>query len=804
MSRREHHRHLPWGVTPQNKFATSEETAYPFALARDIAAAFVQAFLEAGMVAPPSTFSEMQSQSEHVLQAVRAQSGLQPKIAKLPPLVPEFANIVTRQVDPTACPEPIPNAKRLASNPIEEARMKRGCESRAPVDSEDLMEGAKATCETWGIYHSPEEFVAKAVEAGHPHGMQQLLPQILSTAVKRNSDMTVTERARHRTHKIKQWLSWAQELAGDEKVLKESMHKDVRAILANKKVKLWEKILIDAQYPDMGVVNEFVNGTSLVGEVEQCGLWPSKFAPAGITESELLEISERDKSATLERVSSSANPSTDGAVWQKTMDEVERGWLVGPLSPNSVPNHCPLSRRFGVVQGPKVRCVDDFTSSSVNLAVQVTDSPKPHTVDVLSSLMVEAMAVCPGGEPWVARTFDLRDAYRQCAVAPGSSQFSHIAVRNPSNGEASIFRMLALIFGSIKSVHSFLRIAHSLWYILTVHLDILVTNYFDDFVVLARQSEAAHLTSVINSFLTLLGRSFAEDGAKAPPFSGTAHALGVKIDVSDMHNGRAWVDNTESRKEDISSAIKKVTNSRELATAEALKLRGRLQFTSGQLFGRLSRTTLSKITHHAYRSCSAKVHDDLCSALTWYDKLLVAGKPRLVTCGMQDTWFVFTDASYEVENDIPSAGFGGVLVDPKGCCVAHFGFKVEGDQLRRLNPSGKKTIIHECEFLAVAIALRSWGHHLRAKQVVCFIDNNAVRDSLISAKASGGIAGRILECVLLDEADNGLMMWFARVPSKSNIADDPSRGCCKLLERLGSKELLVDVKSWWDIIVPDS
>ena len=282
--------------------------------------------------------------------------------------------------------------------------------------------------------------------------------------MKRNSDLTVTERARHRTQTIKQWLSWAQELAGDEKVLKESMHKDVRAILASKKVKLWEKILMDAQYPDMGVVNEFVNGTSLVGEVEQCALWPSKFAPALITESELLEISERDKSATLVRVSSSPNPSTDGAVWQKTMDEVERGWLVGPLSPNSVPNHCPLSRRFGVVQGPKVRCVDDFTRSSVNLAVQVTESPKPHTVDVLSSLMVENMTVCPGGEPWVARTFDLRDAYRQCAVAPGSSQFAHIAVRNPSNGEASIFRMLALPLGSIKSVHSFLRIAHSLSY----------------------------------------------------------------------------------------------------------------------------------------------------------------------------------------------------------------------------------------------------------------------------------------------------------------------------------------------------
>ena len=271
-----------------------------------------------------------------------------------------------------------------------------------------------------------------------------------------------------------------------------------------------------------------------------------------------------------------------------------------------------------------------------------------------------------------------------------------------------------------------------------------------------------------------------------------------------MHNGQTWVDNTEGRKEDISSSIKKIISSRELTTADALKLRGRLQFTSGQLFGRMSRTTLSKVTHHAYRSCNAKVHDDLFAALTWYDKLLIAGKPRLVTCGMQDTWFVFTDASYELESDVPSAGFGGVLVDPKGCCVAHFGFNVKGDQLRRLNPSGKKTIIHECEFLAVAIALRSWKHHLKTKHVVCFIDNNAVRDSLIAAKASGDIASRILECVLLDETENGLMMWFARVPSKSNIADDPSRGCSEVLMRLGSKELSIDVNSWLDVVVPDS
>ena len=175
---------------------------------------------------------------------------------------------------------------------------------------------------------------------------------------------------------------------------------------------------------------------------------------------------------------------------------------------------------------------------------------------------------------------------------------SHIAVRNQSSGEAAIFRMLALPFGSIKLVHSFLRIAHSLWLILVAHLDILATSYFDDFVVVGRQSAARHLTSIVNAVFKLLGWAFAEDGPKAPEFAGVAQALGVRVDVSEMHHGNAWINNIESRKSDLSSCIKDVLQPGELSAADALRLRGRMQFTSGQLFGRLSRAALNKVTHH--------------------------------------------------------------------------------------------------------------------------------------------------------------------------------------------------------------
>ena len=64
-------------------------------------------------------------------------------------------------------------------------------------------------------------------------------------------------------------------------------------------------------------------------------------------------------------------------------------WFVeGPFDLSTIPPDpdMPVSKRFGVVQGSKVRCVDDFTGSSVNLAVQSCESPRPHTLDVVAGL----------------------------------------------------------------------------------------------------------------------------------------------------------------------------------------------------------------------------------------------------------------------------------------------------------------------------------------------------------------------------------------------------------------------------------
>ena len=89
--------------------------------------------------------------------------------------------------------------------------MKGGCVGRTPHDSDNQTEGEETFSETWGIYHSPEEFVAKAAEAGHPHGMKQCLPDALKQAIKLNKNLSSASRAEHRTRKLKQWIQWSSE-----------------------------------------------------------------------------------------------------------------------------------------------------------------------------------------------------------------------------------------------------------------------------------------------------------------------------------------------------------------------------------------------------------------------------------------------------------------------------------------------------------------------------------------------------------------------------------------------------------------
>ena len=166
-----------------------------------------------------------------------------------------------------------------------------------------------------------------------------------------------------------------------------------------------------------------------------------------------------------------------------------------------------------------------------------------------------------------------------------------------------------------------------------------------------------------------------------------------------MHSGVVTFGNTESRHLELIDTITKILATGSMTRAAALKLRGRLQFASANIFGRVARAALSSVTTHAYSSSSSSFGSDTTFALSLYSKMLVEARPRTLLASDNQCWFLQTDASYEPDSQGATAGMGAVLFDPNGIPKAFFSVSLDQPILDKLNPDGrKKTLIFECEF----------------------------------------------------------------------------------------------------------
>ena len=156
----------------------------------------------------------------------------------------------------------------------------------------------------------------------------------------------------------------------------------------------------------------------------------------------------------------------------------------------------------------------------------------------------------------------------------------------------------------------------------------------------------------------------------------------------------------------------------------------------------------------------------------WLMEGLRCGKPRIVSCKMLETWFLFTDASFD---KLEGSGLGAVLVSREGTVHSWFELQLSLLQLGPLLSGGAETVIGELETLVVAMALMIWSSLLESTQVLVYIDNEGSKYSLIKGYSSSRAISLI--CTLASTAldSHYILPWFGRVPSPSNIADYPSR-----------------------------
>ena len=278
--------------------------------------------------------------------------------------------------------------------------------------------------------------------------------------------------------------------------------------------------------------------------------------------------------------------------------------------------------------------------------------------------------------------------------------------------------------------------------------------------------------SVVSLF-RLTGWLFAESGDKCQPFDLHCEALGVVFNVCASNQGRMEVGNTNNRIAELVADISLVIEKGKLLAKDAQRLRGRMQFAESQVYGKTGKRCLRVLNEFATGSKTKLGNKDI-FFLELFKKLLQRDTPRLVRPLPSCNALVFTDACYERESRDWVCGLGGVLFLPDGASQT-FSVQLDEDERNLMGELHRKQIIFEAETLAALLALSLWAPLLVAFKSFFFVDNEGAKFSLLRSISDNVVVDFFAGCFAEIEMEFDLLLWLCRVPSKSNVADEPSR-----------------------------
>eukprot|EP00435_Cladocopium_sp_Y103_P061907 s913_g23.t1 len=330
------HPHKSWKVTVSGNdvhFPTAEEAAYPFVLCERIIHCIKQQVLFYGAV--ESSTLEQQLQQPDSDAAGRIALGSLPRGAKVKPLVSEFGQFIAAisPVQQAAAVDKLvaqqPKGARITSRQL----WKRG-KLRVDGDcyhflagSEQLPNDAMVELCWIGVPSEPDAFVARALEAGHPRGLDVHVNVSMQQVVNENLIDPPFLLAKKRVEFLKKWTARAKDLAPDEEKLREDMPEHVREVLGNKRLLLFKEILDDLNYPDSKLVTDIAAGFSLSGYMTKSHVFRSRSKRPALSLSTLKKLSRSFNTKSLESLKNRQDEDLERETWDETQKELDKGWV---------------------------------------------------------------------------------------------------------------------------------------------------------------------------------------------------------------------------------------------------------------------------------------------------------------------------------------------------------------------------------------------------------------------------------------------------------------------------------------------
>lgn len=132
------------------------------------------------------------------------------------------------------------------------------------------------------------------------------------------------------------------------------------------------------------------------------------------------------------------------------------------------------------------------------------------------------------------------------------------------------------------------------------------------------------------------------------------------------------------------------------------------------------------------------------------------------------------------------SGISGICFSSQGAVLGFFSENIFVELPELIKAGDKETAILELEIVAKSVAAHLWKTLIASvsHRAVLFADQEAVRSSILK----GSSANHLVDCFMRDffklGEKVGRKVWLKRVPSQSNLVDEPSRKICD--ELLGS------------------
>ena len=652
-----------------------------------------------------------------------------------------------------------------------------------------------------GSYRAPTDFLQQAFAAVHPVDAVTGTPEHVEANIEWIISSCPVEVCKLRLAAVRDIAKMVADNKEEERKLHSSWSVSRQRILLDKQMLTLGALAEQIGHPDKLLIKQACNGFQLVGTQDFSGYFEQQTVMACSSVEALLAAAGHNNSAAVRNTRESGDPQLDEEAWRLIEEEIEKGWISQPvyslaeaqqLWPGLV-----VSRRFPIRQGEKVRLIDDFSESNVNLSYSHSERLAFHDVDIicacLNSIAVKSTAngklTKDRNKEWLGRTLDLKAAYKQWAVADEQVRFNVICAWNPLTKRPALMMQYTLPFGALSAVVNFNRMSRLLWEILVRRLKLVALNFYDDYPMLEPKVSSALAKRAAETTLKLLGWSFADQGTKCAPFSEQFVALGVVFDVSRLDEGQAVVFNKQARVEAIQADLTAIANKQRMTKAEKESIRGRLQFLERHVFGRVGKFVINalcgaegEIHCHSPGELVERCHE-VCN---WLSRL----SPREIRPSNSTApVLLFTDGA---EGDVPGclAACGAAIFDPVTGTREHFGTGIPDDLVLEWKRFGAKKIIAQAELLPILLAKIRWKQILEKRRVLIFVDNESAKSACINMYSMNMASLDILRLIAEWEIEFQTWSWYSRVASYSNVADAASRlQHEEMRERFGTKRV---------------